>query len=155
MPYRSDGVINFDLLSDFELIRNACRIWQKVGNGVSYYTRFPLCTMLCAGYSVKLLYVWQKKPSILVPYVPSNCRGLSGESQPRALPRCQRKKMEILNISFLRLGIELTTCSVYSGTLVWLSSEYHEPNSISYPSVENQSTASNFNFQPKTLDEFR
>ena len=32
--------------------RNASRIWQKVGNGVSD-TRIPLPTLLCAGYSVK------------------------------------------------------------------------------------------------------
>ena len=34
--------------------RNASRSRRKVGNGVSY-TRFPLPTLLCAGYSVKLI----------------------------------------------------------------------------------------------------
>ena len=34
---------------------NASRIRQKVGNGMSY-TRFPLPTLLCARYSVKLIY---------------------------------------------------------------------------------------------------
>ena len=37
------------------LTRNASRIRQKVGNGVSY-TRFPLPTLRSAGYSVKLIY---------------------------------------------------------------------------------------------------
>ena len=35
------------------LIRNVSGIRQKVGNGVSF-TTFPLPTLLCAGYSVKL-----------------------------------------------------------------------------------------------------
>ena len=38
------------------LTRNASRIRQKVGNGVSF-TRFPLSTLLYAGYSVKLIFV--------------------------------------------------------------------------------------------------
>ena len=39
--------------------RNTSQIRQKVGNGVSYlltYTRFPLPTLLTAGYSVKLFF---------------------------------------------------------------------------------------------------
>ena len=40
------------------LKRNASKIRQKVGNGVSY-TRFPLPTLLCAGYSVKLIFLMQ------------------------------------------------------------------------------------------------
>ena len=36
------------------LTGNASRIRQKVVNGVSY-SRFPLPTLLCAGYSVKLI----------------------------------------------------------------------------------------------------
>ena len=37
------------------LTRNASRIRQKVGNAVSF-TKFLLPTLLCAGYSVKLMY---------------------------------------------------------------------------------------------------
>ena len=36
------------------LTRNASRMWQKVGNGVSD-TTFLLSTLLCAAYSVKLM----------------------------------------------------------------------------------------------------
>ena len=38
--------------------RNASRIRQKVGNGVSYDTRFRLLTLLCAGYSVKMIHIF-------------------------------------------------------------------------------------------------
>ena len=37
------------------LTRNASRIRLKVGNGISY-TKFPLLTLLCAGYSMKLIF---------------------------------------------------------------------------------------------------
>ena len=48
----------------------------------------------------------------------------SGETQRRALSHNQRKEMEILNISFPRMGIEPTTCRVYSRMLVPLSNDW-------------------------------
>ena len=53
-PFVSSGVETKRGVEFCHLTRSASRIGQKVG-GVSY-TRFPLSTLLCAGYSVKLIF---------------------------------------------------------------------------------------------------
>ena len=53
-PFLRSGVEAKRDVESCHLTRNTSRIRQKVGNGLSY-TRFPLLTLLCAGYSVKLI----------------------------------------------------------------------------------------------------
>ena len=53
-PFLRSGIQAKRGVEFYHLPRNASRIRQKVGNGV-YFPRFPLPTLLCAGYSVKLI----------------------------------------------------------------------------------------------------
>ena len=62
-PFLRSGVEAKRGVDFCHLTRNASRIRQKMGNRKSY-TRFPLPTLLCAGYSVKLI----KKTKIYVIY---------------------------------------------------------------------------------------
>ena len=55
-PFLCSGVEAKRGVEFSHLTRNASRIRQKARSGVSY-TKFPLPTLLCAGYSVKLIYV--------------------------------------------------------------------------------------------------
>ena len=55
-PFLRSGVEAKRGVEFCHLTRNASRIRQKVGN-VLFYTRFPLPTLLCAGYSVKLFLI--------------------------------------------------------------------------------------------------
>ena len=59
---------------------------------------------------------------------------LGGETQRRTFPRYQSEEMKILTTPFSQLGIELTTCRVYSHTLAPLchdrlqqKNETHQP----------------------------
>ena len=55
-PFLRSGVEAKRGVEFCHLTCNASRIRQKVGNGVSY-TWFPLPILLCAGYSVKLIFL--------------------------------------------------------------------------------------------------
>ena len=57
---------------------------------------------------------------------------LSGGTQRRALPRHQSEEIEILNISFPRMGIEHKTCRVFSHTLCPLRHDWPHSNIILY-----------------------
>ena len=64
---------------------------------------------------------------------------LSGGTHRRALPRYQREKIQILNISFFGVGIEPTTClrqdDLSSRDLMELSNCYWIMDTIGNPSV--------------------
>ena len=49
---------------------------------------------------------------------------LSGGNQRRALPRHQSEEIQILNISFPRVEMDLTTCRIYSHALVPLRRDW-------------------------------